>query len=145
MMSSGGGGFGAPGERSLEHLRSDLIDGLITAAGLTAYDATVMADGNVARQAGAVPQRPLLVRFDALASVVDCRISACLAQAQGIAPGRIIELFAPTGPALRLWVLGVFPAEQDEIRISELLKNMVAEGQLRLRILDSFFPRSVPA
>lgn len=145
MMSSGGGGFGAPDERSLEHLRCDLIDGLITAAGLAPYAATVTADGNVARKTAAVPHSSLLVRFERHESMVDCRISAGLAQAQGIAPGRIVELFAPTGPALRLWVQDVFAADQDEIRISELLKNVVTQGQLQLRTLDSFFPRSLPA
>ena len=145
MMSSGGGGFGTPAERPLECLRTDLIEGLITVAGLAPYAATLETDGNVARIAGAMPHSPLRVRFEPLLSVVDCRISASLAQAQGMAPGSIVELFAPTGPSLRLWVLDAFPAEQDEIRISELLKDMVTQGQQHLRKLDSFFPRSVPA
>ena len=145
MMSSGGGGFGAPGARQLEHLRADLTDGLITSAGLAAYAATQVADGSVARQAGAAPARTLLVRFEPFASTVDCRISTGLAQALGITPGRIVELFAATGPALRLWVLGLFAAERDEIHVSELLNNMVAQGQLQLRALDSFYPRSIPA
>ena len=145
MMSSGGGGFGAPRERQLAHLRADLIDGLITSEGLAAYVATQLADGSVARQANAAPARPLLVRFEAFASSVDCRLSTGLAEALGIVPGRIVELFAATGPALRLWVLGLFAAEGDEIHVSELLKNMVAQGQLQLRALDSFYPRSIPA
>ena len=76
---------------------------------------------------------------------MDCRLSTGLAEALGIVPGRIVELFAATGPALRLWVLGLFAAERDEIHVSELLNNMVAQGQLQLRALDSFYPRSIPA
>ena len=143
MMSSGGGGFGAPDERPLERLRDDLIDGLVTVAGLAPYGAAANSAADITRHADPVARRPVAVRFEPFESPADCRVSSDLARSLGIAEGRIIELFAATGPAVRLWVLGVFPAESDEVRVSSLLTNLVAQGDLHLRPLDTSFPRSL--
>lgn len=143
MMSSGGGGFGAPGERPLERLRDDLIDGLVTVAGLAPYGAAANSAADITRHADPVARCPVPVRFEPFESPVDCQVSSGLARSLGIAEGQIVELFAATGPALRLWVQGVFAAESDEVRVSSLLTNVVAQGDLHLRALDSSFPRSL--
>ena len=142
MMSSGGGGFGAPGERPLERLRDDLIDGLVTVAGLAPYGAAANGAADITPHADPVARRPVAVRFEPFESPADCQVSSGLARSLGIAEGRIIELFAATGPAIRLWVAGVYSAAFDEVRVSSLLTNVVAQGDLHLRPLDSSFPRS---
>ncbi len=97
MMSSGGGGFGAPAERSREHLEDDLADGLVTAAGLAAYRESSTA--------------AVQLRFERHDVLVDCRVGRDF----GVAAGALVELAAPSGPALRLWVREVVDASGAEV------------------------------
>lgn len=139
MMSSGGGGFGPPTGRGLDRVRDDLVEGLITADGLSAYGATLGPDGEVARASGARRDAPVKVRFAPLASVVHCALSASLAGPLGIMPGRLVELFASSGPAVRLWVQTLAPADGAEICVSDTLVDVLPRDGLRLRPLDSHF------
>lgn len=134
MMSSGGGGFGPPAGRPAERLRDDLIDGLVSAAGAARYGAT-----------GSNDTHPVSLRFEPFESPVDCLIGADLARALGVGAGRIIELFAATGPALRLWVADLHDGPPAEVRVSSLLMNVVAQDKLHLRPLASSYPRSLSA
>ncbi|MFN0163104.1 MAG: hydantoinase B/oxoprolinase family protein [Burkholderiales bacterium] len=138
MMSSGGGGFGPPTGRPLDRIRDDLVEGLITADGLRAYGATLGPNGELARASGARRDTPVKVSFAPLASSVHCTLSASLAGPLGIVPGRLVELFASSGPAVRLWVQTVAPAGA-EICVSDTLVDVLPRDGLRLRPLDSHF------
>ncbi|MBL8381704.1 MAG: hydantoinase B/oxoprolinase family protein [Burkholderiales bacterium] len=139
MMSSGGGGFGPPAGRPLARVREDLIDGLVTPAGLAAYAASLGPDGEVVRRGDAVPDRTVQVRFAPFPSPVHCTLSGSLARALGIAPGRIVELYASTGPAVRLWVQSLTDADGAEVCVSDTLTDILTHGRPQLRPLDSHF------
>ena len=148
MMSSGGGGFGPSAARPLERLRDDLAEGLVSASAIAQYGATIGPDGTVARAACAADTgagAAVAVRCVPLAGPADCRVGAALAGVLGIEAGRLVELFAATGPVLRLWVQDVLPDGGNELQVSDRLADMVAQGGLRLRALAAFFPRSVSA
>ena len=143
MMSSGGGGFGPPAARSLERLREDYADGLVSAAGLAPYGAGIAADGNLLRLPGGRTGVPVSLRFAPFESPVECRISAGLADALAIGAGRIVELYAVTGPALRLWVRDVFTDRSDAIQVSDRLKDIAMQAGLHLRPLATSFQRNL--
>ena len=148
MMSSGGGGFGPSAARPLERLRDDLAEGLVSASAIAQYGATIGPDGTVARAACAADTgagAAVAVRCVPLAGPADCRVGAALAGVLGIEAGRLVELFAVSGPVLRLWVQDVLPDGGNELQVSDRLADMVAQGGLRLRALAAFFPRSVSA
>ncbi|MEM6743259.1 MAG: hydantoinase B/oxoprolinase family protein [Pseudomonadota bacterium] len=92
MRSSGGGGWGDPAERPPEALEADLADGYVTPEGLAAWrspapEAALIRDGDL--------------------DEADCRVSADLAAELDLDAGDLIELLAPSGPSIRVWVRGV--------------------------------------
>jgi len=141
MMSSGGGGFGPPGARATESLEADLADGLVSSQGLAPYGATLNADGGVARSPTQRTSEPVRVELASLAAPVDCHLSSAVADPLAIHPGQLVELYGPTGPALRLWVEAVFPSAERSIRLSRSIEPVVASEGLALRALVSHFPR----
>ena len=144
MMSSGGGGFGSPRDRPLDKLREDILDGVVSVAGLAAYGAALDANGQVARIQLPPADTPVDACFIACESPVDCRIGDAIASALGIGAGQIVEIFTTSGPSTRLWVQEVMHGGESSVQMSDRLADIVGQGALRMRALPTHFPRRNP-
>ena len=119
MQSSGGGGFGDPGERDPAALADDVADGYITTQGRAAYD---------------VPAASARAQATAGLAARCCRLSPGLSERLGAALGDLVELVAPSGPARRLWVEALDPALEDDTVAAAF------EGVFRIRRLGGGRP-----
>lgn len=146
MQSSGGGGFGDPAERPLDALAEDLRDGIVSPSGLRDYGAAVSGTGEPTRSPcdRAIPPTglPVSIRFAPIERPSDCRVGGALASRLGIGPGQLVEILAPSGPAVRLLVREIVPPEGDTVDVSRLLEPVLPAGAShRLRPLPTRTPR----
>jgi len=143
MESSGGGGYGFAHRREAERIQRDWDDGLISEAGLTFYGATLDGPRVVRNGAGAPEAAARLIIGQREMSRPRCAVSRPLASDLDLQTGQMVEIVLDQGPALRFWVDGIEDGDDPIILLSSHWRDLIAEGDIRLRATDTGSPQFV--
>lgn len=140
MLSSGGGGYGPPVMRCLEHLAVDYEDGIVTSGGLASYGASLV-DGRIARDGALADEADAqLVFSNEDIARHNCQVSEELAAGLGLSQGQMLELVCDQGPAMRFWLAEMVPDAEPALTISSEWRDVLDAGPCRVRATDTGDP-----
>ena len=143
MESSGGGGYGAAGDRSPDALREDLLDGVLSREGLPPYGVTLNDDGSLARcEPGDEIALDDIDFVDGFLPIPYCRPGGELVSKLSLAPGQMVELVPPAGPPLRFWMHSQGGCEM-ALELAAHWMDRLPPGPYRLRATATGTPEFV--
>ncbi|MDZ4735712.1 MAG: hydantoinase B/oxoprolinase family protein [Rhodospirillaceae bacterium] len=144
MQSSGGGGFGAAGERALDLIADDLADGIVVETSLAVYGARRDAQGALERDTTALRDEAhaAIGWLSNSTEIHVCVASEALALRLRLEIGQMVELVMERGPSVRAWIDEIRPGRDDStIFLAPKLRPLFAGSVVTVRALASERPR----
>jgi len=143
MESSGGGGYGAVGDRSQAALREDLLDGVLSREGLPPYGVTLNDDGSLTQFEPGDEMTLEDVDFvDGHLLIPYCRPGEKVISTLSLETGQMVELVPPAGPPLRFWVHAQGERET-ALELAAHWTDRLPPGPYRLRATTTGTPEFV--